>query len=294
MRTVRRFLLGELESAVTRLERGDLSDPAVHELRREFKRLRAALRLLRPCMGADAYHRENALVRDAARPFTPLRDAAVLPQTLRRLQTRKDGKNGRAFASYLNGVLRQEQHAARRQLKPSVLRAAVRVLRAFKRRIEALPASRLDRAAPSSGLKRTYKSGRNALASVTLQSTDEHLHEWRKQVTYLANELECIAPPDSKGFSARLERFRRLARRLGDDHDLAVLNQKILEKILEISKLPNATAAATARQNGAQEFASRVARRREALQSKAFRLGQRLYARRPRRMAATWPPILPI
>jgi CHAD domain-containing protein len=290
MRTVRRFLLGELESAVAKLERGDLSDPAVHELRRELKRVRAALRLLRPCMGADAYHRENALVRDAARPLTPVRDAAVLPQTLRRLRTRKDGKSGHAFASYFEGVLRQEQHAARRQLKPGVLRAAIRVLRAFKRRIEAIPASRLDRAAPSSGLKRTYKSGRNALASVALQSTDEHLHEWRKQVTYLANELECIAPPDSKGFGARLERFRRLARRLGDDHDLAVLNRKILE----ISKLPNAAASKTARQNGAQEFASRVARRREALQSKAFRLGQRLYGRRPRRMAAIWSPILAI
>ena len=157
--------------------------------------------------------------------------------------------------------------------------------------MEALPASRLDRAAPSSGLKRTYKSGRNALASVTLQSTDEHLHEWRKQVTYLANELECIAPPDSKGFTGRLERFRRLARRLGDDHDLAVLNRKILEKTLEIS---NATAAKTARQEGAQEFAKRVARRREALQGKAFRLGQRLYARRPRRMAAIWTPGLPV
>jgi len=66
-------------------------------------------------------------------------------------------------------------------------------------------------------------------------------------------------------------------------------------KIMEISKLPDPTAANAARQNdGAQELASRIARRREALQSKAFRLGQRLYARRPRRMAATWSPILPI
>ncbi len=251
--------------------------------------MRAALRLLRPCMGADAYHRENALVRDAARPLTPVRDATVLPQTLRGLDTRKDGKNGRAFASYLEGVLQEEQRAARRQLKPSVLRAAVRELRAFKRRIEALPASRLDRATPCSGLIRTYKSGRNALASVTLQATDEHLHEWRKQVTYLANQLECIAPPDDQGFAVRLEKFRRLARRLGDDHDLAVLNRKILE----IAKPLNASAASAARQNdGAQQLESRVARRREALQSKAFRLGQRLYARRPRRLAAAWASIL--
>ena len=290
MRTVRRFLLGELDSAITKLENGHLSDHAVHEIRKKLKRVRAALRLLRLCLGARAYRRENAVVRDAARPLTPMRDAAILPQTLRLLQARTEGKNGGKFPLYLDRVLRHEQRAARRQLQSTELRAAVRQLRAFKRRIEGLSASHLDRATPSGGLERTYKSGRNALASVTLQATDEHLHEWRKQVTYLANQLECIAPPDSKRFGARLERFRRLARRLGDDHDLAVLNRKISQ----ISKLPDAAAAKAARQDGgAQELASRVARRREALQSKAFRLGQRLYARRPRRMAAIWSPILP-
>jgi CHAD domain-containing protein len=291
MRAVRRFLVRELDSAIARLERGDLSDHAVHELRRELKRVRAALRLLRPCIGGDAYHRENARVRDAGRPLTPVRDAAVLPQTLRRLQARKDGKNSGAYAKFLHGVLRQEQHPARRQLEPSELHAAVRVLRTLKRRIERLPASRLDRAAPSSGLTRTYKSGRNALGLATLRATDERLHEWRKQVTYLANQLECIAPPDAKGFAARLDTFRRLAQRLGDDHDFALLNRKISQN----SKLPNAAPAGAARQNdGAQDFANRVARRREALQRKAFRLGGRLYARRPRRMAVTWSRILSI
>jgi CHAD domain-containing protein len=290
MRSVRRFLVAELDSAVAKLERGDLSDRALHEIRKQLKRVRAALRLLRPCMGLGAYHRENFLVRDAARPLTPMRDAAILPPALRRLGARTDGKRGGAFARYLDGVLRQEQRAARRQLKPSELKVAVRQLRALKRRIEGLPASRLDRAAPSSGLKRTYQSGRNAVASVTLQCTDQHLHEWRKQVTYLANELECIAPSDSKGFAARLERFRRLAQRLGDDHDLALLNRKILQ----ISQQPNAAPASAVRQkDDARDLASGIARRREALQSKAFRLGQRLYARRPRRMAAIWSPVLP-
>ncbi|MGP0054666.1 MAG: CHAD domain-containing protein [Steroidobacteraceae bacterium] len=275
MRTVRRFLLRELDSAIAKLEKGPPSDHAVHEIRKELKRVRAILRLLRPCLGVRAYRRENAVVRDAARPLTPLRDAAILPQALRQLQARTRRKNDGAFMRYLLGVLRQEHRAAHRQLQGRDLKTAVRELRAFKRRIEALPASRLDRATPSNGLIRTYKSGRSALASVTLQATDEHLHEWRKQVTYLANQLECIAPPDSQGFAARLDRFRRLARHLGDDHDLAVFNRKILQN------------------DGAEDLESRVARRREALQSKAFRLGQRLYARRPRRLASAWASILP-
>jgi len=285
MRTVRRFLLGELDGAIAKLEAGDLTDRGVHAIRKQFKRVRAALRLLRPCLGSAAYRRENALIRDTARPLNPMRDAAILPLTLRRLQARADGKEGAAFARHVNGVLRQERRAARRPFEPGALKAAVRRLRAFKRRIEALTAARLDRTTPSGGLERTYKAGRNALASVTLQATDEHLHEWRKQVTYLANQLEDFAPPDSKGFAARLERFRRLAVRLGDDHDLAVLSRKIME----VSRQSNAAPAAAARGSaGAQDLACRIARRREKLQGKAFRLGQRLYARRPRRVVASW------
>ena len=284
MRTVRRFLLGELDGAIAKLEGGELSDRNVHAIRKEFKRVRAALRLLRPCLGSAAYRRENALIRDTARPLNPMRDAAILPLTLRRLQARAGGKKGAALARHLNGVLRQERRAARRQFEPGELKAAVRRLRAFKRRIEELPAARLDRADPCSGFVRTYQSGRNALASVALQATDERLHEWRKQVTYLANQLEYFAPPDSKGFAARLERFRRLAARLGDDHDLVVLNRKLLK----VSRQSNAAPGAAARGgDDAQDWAHRIAHRRETLQGKAFRLGQRLYAHRPRRIAAS-------
>ena len=60
MRTVRRFLLGELDGAIAKLETGDLTDRNVHAIRKEFKRVRAALRLLRPCLGSAAYRRENA------------------------------------------------------------------------------------------------------------------------------------------------------------------------------------------------------------------------------------------
>ena len=285
MRSVRRFLLGELDHAVARLEKDRLSEQAVHETRRELKRVRAALRLLRPCMGSDAYHRENIVVRDAARPLAPMRDAAILPQVLRALPARSDARSHVAFARYVAGVLCQERRAARRQLKPVELRSAVRQLRSLKRRLEKLPAVRLDRAVPSSGLRRTYRSARNALASVTLQATDEHLHEWRKQVTYLGNELECIAPTDAKKLAARLDKFRRLARLLGDDHDLAIL----ILKIRQIAEPANASPASGLRRiAGAQELARRVSRRREALQSKGFRLGQRLFASRPRRMASRW------
>ncbi|HYN14009.1 MAG TPA: CHAD domain-containing protein, partial [Burkholderiales bacterium] len=77
---------GQLEHALKALNgRKRLSDESIHELRRELKRARAGLRLLRQAVGDPAYTRENAALRDAARPLAPVRDATVVLQALDRL-----------------------------------------------------------------------------------------------------------------------------------------------------------------------------------------------------------------
>src|ERR1019366_5884992 len=50
----------------------------VPEVRKCFKRVRAALRLVREDLGDDAYREENWCLRDAARPLTEVRDAEML------------------------------------------------------------------------------------------------------------------------------------------------------------------------------------------------------------------------
>src|SRR5262249_9161848 len=49
----------------------------IHSVRKRCKKLRALLRLVRPCLG-DVYTSENAYFRDAARVLAPLRDTHVL------------------------------------------------------------------------------------------------------------------------------------------------------------------------------------------------------------------------
>jgi CHAD domain-containing protein len=58
------------------------TDRSVHAARKEMKRARAALRLMRASLGDAAYRRMNGQVRDAARPLTPIRDASVLIRSL--------------------------------------------------------------------------------------------------------------------------------------------------------------------------------------------------------------------
>jgi len=64
--------------------RNPLAAESVHRMRKELKRARAGLRLLRDAVGKTAYAHENARLRDAARPLAPLRDADVLAATFGR------------------------------------------------------------------------------------------------------------------------------------------------------------------------------------------------------------------
>ena len=69
----------ELLGRATGGEAGDGATPprsaAVHEVRKSLKKIRAALRLVRPVIGDKSYRRENTCFRDAARPLTEVRDA---------------------------------------------------------------------------------------------------------------------------------------------------------------------------------------------------------------------------
>ncbi len=276
-RAVRAILVAQIGRAITKLGRRARSDRAIHEVRKELKRARATLRLLREWMGGYAYRRDNALMRDAARPLTPLRDAKVLLQTLRRVTGGPGARKGNTFIRDLYRMLRNEQRDTQQRLRPKELTAMIGTLRAVRRGLAALAGPQLDPpAALCTALERAYKSGRRAFAEVERRPTDECLHEWRKQTKYFANQLEIVLLLSPKRFAKRLNRAERLAEHLGDDHDLALLN----DKVFQYAKGPNAAS----RNDTVEELIGRIAHRRKALQAKARRLGRRLYATKPRRI----------
>jgi hypothetical protein len=258
-RIARRALLAQLDETIEQLGKRSRSDVAVHDIRKQLKRARAALRMLRECIGVVAYHRDNALIRDAARPLTPVRDAKVLLQTLDQLEPKK-GAGGRDTVLRLRKLLEAKRRLAQRQLRPTHLVAAARVLRAIRRRAAALPDSRL--AAPHSrGLEHAFKKARSAFAVAKREGTDEHLHEWRKQTKYFANQLEILLASGRKLLDKSHRQATQLADCLGADHDLAILTGQISDPGV-----------------GAQRLIRTMQRRRKTLQHRAMRVGHRLYS----------------
>src|SRR5258706_13520096 len=86
-----------------------LTDESVHRIRKDLKRARAALRLLRDAVTERAYAKENFLLRDAARPLAAARDATIVLQQLDALLASRRAKAYRGTLRRLRGELRRER-----------------------------------------------------------------------------------------------------------------------------------------------------------------------------------------
>ena len=222
--------------------RNPLAAESVHRMRKELKRARAGLRLLRDAVGKTAYAHENARLRDAARPLAPLRDADVLAATFGR---RIDAKGIRAQRAALRDALKK---SLVEEIQASIAETGERVSR-WRLPLDPWPVLR-------SGLERIYRKGRAALALAQARGSDRSLHELRKQVKYLGAALEIL---HFKKFNKRTD---GIAEALGDDHDLAMLRRRLGHADRELIAWAN--------------------RRRRKLQKKALKEAGRLYRTKPR------------
>jgi CHAD domain-containing protein len=305
--------VGQLDIAIEMLEqldRADSREHSVHETRKALKRLRAMLRLLEPALGGKAYAYEDAAVREAARRLSGPRDAEVLLATLEGLIEAHPGElAGRGGVRRLLAHLRTERDRAWRATLGDVSARVLTLeqLRACRVRVAAWdlpPREGIELARP--GFTRIYRQGRNRyrLLARSRGKRTLALHRWRKRV----KDLRYVAEALSWGDGARTERvkpkgrrarrraararkqladLRGLARRadelgelLGQEHDLAVLEDYV--RTLAAARSPTPRVGAATR----RRILKLIAARRRRLRRRALRDGERLYRRRPKRLAS--------
>lgn len=222
---VKRLIFELMEDAEKRLR--DFGDPDedIHEVRKNFKKIRALLRLVRKETGEEAYKEVNIAFRDAGRKLSAVRDSWVLYETVNEIGERHRelltdeafatiGANLRARHGRLMLDFRKEQQGRERVMA---------TLDEMQASIHALPVESKDFAAFYGGVKKVYKRGLKAAATARNEPSTENLHDWRKRAKYLyyiMGYLRYLWPEELKAFEATLG---DLADLLGADHDLAVL-----------------------------------------------------------------------
>ena len=99
---------------------------------------------------------------------------------------------------------------------------------------------------------------------------DEHLHEWRKRTKDLWYHLRLLRPGWRAVLEPHADQAHELSDVLGDDHDLVVLT----------AHLDGRGVALAGEQR--EQLTELIRKRRSELQEKAFALGERLFAEKPK------------
>lgn len=270
-RRARRITHDRIKSALDTLEHR-ANDDSVHAARKELKKARATLRLLRDALGKATYRKENAALRDAARPLSEVRDGRVLLDALSSLVKYYGAPAAALPLARFRRVLDHRRLESRKNVlgKPGPLREARRRLREVGSRSARWHVGRHGWSVLGSGLQRTYSSARDAFRQARVRPNNELLHEWRKQTKYLWHQLQVLEPLWPGQLGELADESHELADLLGDDHDLAVLRDSVVQA-REV--FPNDASH--------KALLALIERSRTGLQEKALQLGQRLYEEKP-------------
>lgn len=270
--SVRRIARHQIRSALRALPARKSNDESVHEARKDLKRARATLRLLRDALGKATYKRENSAIRDAARPLSQVRDGRVLLDALSSLVKYYGKPAADLPLAGFKRVLSRRRTQLRREIlhRPGPLRAVRQQLRQARSRSEQWHVGRGGWSVIGAGLKRTYSQARKALKRARAAPTDKHLHELRKQTKYFWHQLQILEPLWPGQLGELADETHKLADFLGDDHDLAMLRERILE---EREAFPTDASH--------KALLALLERCRAGLQEKGLTLAQRLYEEQP-------------
>jgi len=269
-----RIAAGRAEAALERLRESQAGEAgtaaAVHGARKDLKKLRTVLRLLRGALGAKRYRRANRRFRDAARTLSVSRDAEVKLQTLEALSRQALPLPEAALESWRKILDRDREAAVDTAAAEARLAGAIAQIEAGLEEIRGwkLEGDAWEMIGPA--LARGYRRGRKAMKAA--ESGDERdFHEWRKRAKDLWYELRLLRDSWPGPLEATAEEAHTLTELLGDHHDLAVLREDLRERKL-----------------GEQEtvaLETAIGGRQEELATEALSLGRRLYAERPRELS---------
>jgi hypothetical protein len=215
---VKRLAIALADDAVERLREaasGPRETP-VHEARKRFKELRALLRLVESAAGRRCTSDACRKVRDAGRSLSGARDADVLGETFEKLHERF----GDSFDRSRHFVRELMEKARTEELETET---ASRLIAAVRNDIALWSFKAADRDIDE-GLRKSIRAAKRSMNNALDERSAAAFHEWRKRekdAWYHARMTDELVP----AMHEREPQLRRLARVLGDHHDLVILRE---------------------------------------------------------------------
>lgn len=227
---IKRIMLERFDQSIDRFNEDDVNlDEAIHQLRKNMKKVRGALRLVRDVIGKNQYKEMNVAARDIARLGAQLRESNVRIETMNKLNAHFNQEITGQFYPAITHKLKIEHNNLKSRLteQENISKQIVQQLNEVKMDMEKLSIPEEGFDAFNDGLKRVYKRGLKAMKKVHIESTTENHHEWRKRVKYLWYQLRILKNSWPEGLKGYINELHELSNYLGDDHDLYDLRKKL-------------------------------------------------------------------
>lgn len=222
---IRRLLDRQLETAIAALSGPSIE---VHAARRRLKKARAMLLLARPSLKGD-YRAANRRLRTASHllgVFADADTAVTMLATVRGFDVR------RLPPQWLSAIRQRLLENAAELKAASILRARARVVRLLNKERARLHDTALSGCGVHSvaaALRKAHRASRVARDRALVRVTTQSLHVWRRRTKMEWYLFQLIG----SGVGGRLlddeRRLEMLDGCLGDLHDLAVLQQHLLQ-----------------------------------------------------------------
>lgn len=264
---LRRVFAEQYMQAITQLrKRGEQRQEGIHEARKNFKKIRALLRLLRRDM-PEVYAVENKRLRDLSALLSPYRDADAMLETMQKLQQSLPGliPDGMLKAATTTLRMTRDQLLEREPGYNSIADRVIRELIVTRDNLGAWPL-------PKEGdhlrslLSKTQKRARKAAHAARHSDEVEAFHNWRKESKDLQYQAQLLQNTKAALPTPLREQLKALTESLGDHHDLCVF-----EELLRRPEVFND------RQH-AQHVADVVAQRRHQLEQETRRIGKKMFS----------------
>jgi CHAD domain-containing protein len=271
---IRRIALGRAQKAAEELNaarNGSDFATSVHAARKDLKKLRGVLRLVRGELGEKIYRPENQRYRDAGRRLARSRDAEVKTETLSALRERFDEELPPDLADAWLAALERERDEIVESVSngdaESLIAETLATIEAGQGKISTWPLENNSWELVEAGLLRSYRRGRRAMKRTRSDPVAENVHEWRKRTKDLWYQLRILRNAWPPVISETAEQAHELADLLGDHHDLAVLAEDLTARKIAGDRDP------------AKDL---IDRRQSELLKCAFEVGERLFAEKPK------------
>lgn len=248
-------------------------EAAVPEIRKNYKKIRASIRLVRD--DYDNYKKENEFYRDEAKKVLSVQQAIAMVKAIDLIN---EQYSDRLYKNAFTELREKLENHKKKQIDTALDEEHIfqDLHQNLKDKCESLKddlSKQISQDVIESGLKKVYQRGRKAQKNLSDSKTNEDFHELQKRVNYLDIQLGILSPiwPDMiRIWQSELEKLSQLL--------------VTSEALYQLSGFLQTYGDMGDKNNGVYLMNTLVEGHREQVQQHALLLAQKIYSLKPKHL----------